>query len=115
MLEGIQEVTYFVPDLEAAWAWLVSLAGAELVTKLPGMIQGRVGRSVVTLHPADEKGAAGPGGQVVYWRVRDIHQAIADFEAQGATRYRGPIVGVDGPQVAQMQDPWGNLWGLIQD
>lgn len=114
MIKGIAEVTYFVPDIEASWQWLSDLTGAELLLRLDGMIQGRVGESVVTFHPADEKGPVGPGGQVVYWRVDRLDVVMSQFESRGARRYRGPIRGVDGPMIAQMQDPWGNLWGLIQ-
>ncbi|NMP24222.1 VOC family protein [Sulfobacillus harzensis] len=114
MLKRIAEVTYFVPDLDAAWAFLRDVANARLHFKALGLIQVEVGESLVSLHPADEKGSAGPGGQVAYWQVDNLNDAIQAFQDRGGHLYRGPIKGVDGPQVAQVQDPWGNLWGLLQ-
>ncbi len=114
MLKGIHEVTYFVPDVHAALQWLQSLTGAELLLQSPDLIQARIGPSLVTFHPADEKAPPGPGGQVAYWRVDDLESALAVFEERGGHRYRRLVVGPDGLAVAQVQDPWGNVWGLIQ-
>lgn len=114
MLEAVQEVTYFASNIEAYWEWIRTTTGAALLLREPHLIQCRIGEAAVTLHPADEKGHAGPGGQVAYWRVADIDAAVTRFEEYGARRYRGPIKGLDGPWVAQVQDPWGNIWGLIQ-
>ncbi|PSR20220.1 MAG: bleomycin resistance protein [Sulfobacillus acidophilus] len=114
MLEGLQEITYLVPDLDGYATWLQQVVGAREVRRFPGLIQCRIGTTLVTLHHADEKGPTGPGGQVAYWAVVDIQAAIAHFEQWGGRRYRGPIAGVDGPSVAQVQDPWGNVWGLWQ-
>lgn len=115
MLKGIREVTYFVPDVREAFDWLHALTGAELVFESPDLVQARVGSSVVTLHPADEKAPPGPCGQVAYWRVDNLESAIQAFEERGGHRYRRPIAGVDGASVAQVQDPWRNVWGLIQE
>lgn len=114
MLKGLAEVTYFVPDIEKAWAWLQEALAADLIVDLPGMIQARIGTSVITLHPADIKGQAGPGGQVAYWHVASVDDALRHFESHGGRRYRGPIHGVDGPRIAQVLDPFGNVWGLIE-
>ncbi len=114
MLERLQEITYFVPDVDAYAQWLEQVVGVAEVRRFEGLIQCRVGSTTITLHHADEKGRSGPGGQVAYWQVADIMSAIARFENGGGHRYRGPIQGIDGPYVAQVQDPWGNVWGLWQ-
>lgn len=115
VLERLQEITYFAPDIEAYSRWMVEAAGAQVVSRLPNFIQLTIGPNLVTLHPSDSKGPTGPGGQVAYWRVAEMDAALRHFEAHGASRFRGPIQGVDGPTVAQVRDPWGNVWGLFQE
>lgn len=114
MFERLQEITLFAPDINAYFAWLQEVVGARLALSLPGIIQCHIAGTLITLHPSDEKGSAGPGGQVAYWVIPDIEAAVSQFEHRGGRRYRGPIVGIDGPTVAQVQDPWGNVWGLWQ-
>ena len=115
VLERIREVTYFAPDIDAYGAWLTRVLGAREVLRYPDFIQLMIGSELVTLHPSDEKGQAGPGGQVVYWLVSDIAAVVTCFEHNGGRRFRGPVTGVDGPRVAQVQDPWGNVWGLVEE
>ncbi|MCY0898074.1 MAG: VOC family protein [Firmicutes bacterium] len=113
-LKGIGDVTLFAPDLEAYWAWLETALGAVLQQRYPHLIQGQIGTVSVTVHPADEKSPTGPGGQVVYWAVDDVNEAMQHLARHGARPYRGPVVGEEGARVAQLQDPWGNIWGLIE-
>ncbi len=114
MLKRVAEITYFVPDLKEYLDWLVRTLDARPTAIFDNLIQCRVGSTMVSIHPSDDKGEAGPGGQVAYWAVSDLNTAITRFEQNGARLFRGPLRGVDGPWVAQTQDPWGNVWGLIQ-
>lgn len=114
MLEKLREITYFAPDIDAYWIWLQAVLNAQLERRFDNLIQCRLGDMLVTLHPCDDKGPTGPGGQVAYWAVTNVEEAVSHFEKNGGYRFRGPIQGVDGPWVAQVQDPWGNVWGLCQ-
>ena len=67
---------------------------------------------MLELVPADEKVGAGASGSVVYWKVPDFDLALAQFQATGATLYRGPGDIEDGQRMCQVQDPWGNCIGL---
>ncbi len=111
---GPVEVTFFVPDVSAAASWYQEIFGAPhfksehfYTFKGPGIDVG--------IHTEDAK-AEGPGGrQVLYWRVSNLTQAISAMTAMGCHLYRAPIHGIDGPAVCQLEDPFGNVWGLWQE
>lgn len=109
------EITYYASDIQAYWNWLEQTFGVRQTLSHPDLVQGYLGVVRITVHPADTKGPVGPGGQVAYWRVPDLTVALARLEARGARRFRGPVVGVDGRSVAQVQDPVGNIWGLVAE
>ncbi|PSR34183.1 MAG: bleomycin resistance protein [Sulfobacillus benefaciens] len=111
MIGSPAEVTYFVPDLELAKVWYMALFGTPIFES-PEFCLFQGPGIQIGLHPADDKSPARSGGQVVYWAVRDLDQAREFMERIGCQRYRGPIIGVDGFRVCQMQDPFGNVWGL---
>ena len=67
---------------------------------------------MLELVAADEKVSSGASGSVVYWKVPDFDQALAHFQATGATLYRGPAAIEDGKRMCQLRDPWGNCVGL---
>lgn len=67
---------------------------------------------MLELVPADEKVSSGASGSVMYWKVPDFDQALAHFQAVGATLYRGPGEIEDGKRMCQVRDPWGNCIGL---
>ncbi|MCY0880023.1 MAG: hypothetical protein OWU84_13935 [Firmicutes bacterium] len=114
-IKGVGEVTLFAPDPEGYWTWLTTAMGAVLTRRSAHLIQGVIASVPVTVHPADAKSPAGPGAQVVYWLVENLEEVLAHLQAHGAHPYRGPIVGEDGVRVAQVQDPWGNVWGFLEE
>lgn len=114
-LLGVAEVTFFVPDVAAARAWLTGLLGTEPVFDHPQFVAFQAGDQLIGLHPDDEKTSSGVPGQVAYWHVPDLDIAVSHFQAHGCTLFRGPITGIDGPRVCQVRDPFGNVWGLTQE
>jgi predicted enzyme related to lactoylglutathione lyase len=112
--EGIAEVVVFVPDLDVARRWYEMLFGPPA-----GWFDGygwfQVAGYRVGLHAADAKTPAGTGGQVAYWRVDALAEALAVWIGAGARLHRGPVTGPDGISVAQVVDPFGNAWGLWEE
>lgn len=107
------EVTFFVCDVPAAVSWYQGIFGVPRFKSDhfctfdgPGIEVG--------IHAADAK-ATGPGRQVLYWRVSNLTEAISAMTAMGCLLYRDPIRGIDGPAVCQLQDPFGNVWGLREE
>jgi predicted enzyme related to lactoylglutathione lyase len=111
---GVAEVVLFVPDLEAARVWYRELLGSDVVAWHDGYGWFEVAGVRVGLHPADAKTPGGVGGVVPYWAVDSVDEAVRIFTAHGARLYRGPVTGVDGARVAQVQDPFGNVVGLVE-
>ena len=111
---GVEEVLFFVPDVQDAKQWYIDLLGAEPYFDDENYCAFKLGNSQIGLHPSDGNATSGVAGQVAYWRVTDIHKIIAYFESYGCHIYRDPIFGVDKAWVCQMIDPFGNVWGLIE-
>jgi len=61
---------------------------------------------------ADDKVSSGASGTVVYWQVDDLEASLVLLQNLGAKLYRGPMKVQDGETMCQVQDPWGNCWGL---
>ncbi|PSR25220.1 MAG: bleomycin resistance protein [Sulfobacillus thermosulfidooxidans] len=113
MLHAVDEVVFFVKDIEEVKRWIQNLLKCAVVFESPEYCSLLVGATKIGLHPRDEKNFGNGSGQVAYWRVHDMEQVISKFQDAGCRLYRGPIRGIDGPMVCQLQDPFGNLWGLV--
>lgn len=113
-LLGISEVLFFVPNVQEAKVWYIGLFGKQPLFDDENYCAFEVAGTTVGVHPVDDKTSSGVAGQVAYWHVADIHQAIARFESHGCRLFRGPILGVDKVWVCQLTDPFGNAWGLLQ-
>lgn len=111
---GVEEVLYFVPDVQTAKHWYGDLLGVEPYFDQEGYCAFRLANITVGLHPSDEKNSSGIAGQVTYWRVSDIQKTIAHFELNGCRKFRGPTFGVDRVWVCQIMDPFGDVWGLLE-
>ncbi len=111
---GIEEVLFFVANVESAKQWYSDLLGENPYFDEEGYVAFRLANVTIGLHPNDEKNKSGADGQVVYWRVSAIQKAIAHFEDHGCQKYREPIIGVDGVTVCQLIDPFGNVWGFVE-
>ena len=112
---GVDEVLFFVPDVQVAKRWYGELLGVEPYFDHEGYCTFRLANVTVGLHPSDEKkNSSRIAGQVTYWRVSDIQKTIAHFESHGCSKFRGPTFGVDQVWVCQVKDPFENVWGLVQ-
>jgi predicted enzyme related to lactoylglutathione lyase len=60
-------------------------------------------------------GVPGTAGSVAYWGVDDIEKDVARILGLGATVH-APVEDVgQGIRVAELQDPFGNILGLIEN
>lgn len=111
---GVEEVLFFVPDVSQAKSWFSEVLELCPTFDDPQYCAFQLGGITIGLHPSDAKTSSGVAGQVVYWRVANLQATIDHFVAHGCTLFRGPIVGIDGVHICQVQDPFGNVWGLIE-
>jgi predicted enzyme related to lactoylglutathione lyase len=115
MIKGLATVIYHVSDLDKAKAWYATAFGQQPYFDEPFYVGFNIGGYELGLNPDLSVAPPGPGGAIAYWRVPDITQAVAHFQASGAS-LRAPIQDVGGGiRVAEVSDPFGNLIGLIEN
>ena len=111
---GLRTVIYHVSDIDLATAWYTSVLGQEPYFAEPFYVGFNVGGFELGLDPSGES-PPGPGGTVAYWGVEDATAAHAELLARGA-RENTPVQDVGGGiKVATVLDPFGNVFGVIEN
>ena len=112
MLLGLRTVVYHVPDLAAAKAWYAGVVGHPPYFDEPFYVGFEVGGFELGL--IDNR-PPGPGGHVAYWGTADIAAERTRLIGLGATP-QGEVEDVGGGiKVAEFADPFGNVFGLIEN
>ena len=110
MINGLRTVKYPVADLDKAKAWFTEVFGAAPYFDQPFYVGFAIGGFELGLVP---DGAPGTAGSVVYWGVDDIEAEVARIVGLGASEHQAIQEVGEGIKVAELQDPFGNLLGLI--
>lgn len=112
MLLGLRTVVYPVPDIAAGKDWYTKAVGHAPYFDQPFYVGFAVGGFELGLIP---DGKPGPGGTMAYWGTADIDAEVARLIGIGATLPQ-PIQDVgDGIRTAELSDPFGNNFGVIQN
>jgi predicted enzyme related to lactoylglutathione lyase len=113
VIQSVAHVLMFVPSVRPAAEWYSSLLKlpATFIDDNFAAIEATSAR--LCFHLADSKVPAGRAGQVAYWRVDSLDDAMARFRSAGAVLYRGPLPIASGQGMCQFADPFGNLFGLV--
>ncbi|MFN1834958.1 VOC family protein [Balneola sp. MJW-20] len=112
MLKGLRTVAYPVKDLKKATMWYSGILGFGPYYEEDYYVGFNVGGYELGLLPEGEPAVA---GSVVYWAVDDIHDAWDRIILAGASPNE-EIMHVGGEvYVATVNDPFGNLLGIIQN
>jgi predicted enzyme related to lactoylglutathione lyase len=112
---GIRTVLYHAPDLDKAKAWYSTVLGIAPYFDQPFYVGFSVGGYELGLDPDAATTPGGSGGTVVYWGVSDAHAALGRLLSLGATERSG-VQEVGGDiKVATVLDPFGNIFGIIQN
>ena len=110
MLLGLRTAIYRTPDLAAGKLWYTKALGLAPYFDQPFYVGYNVGGYELGLMPDAAQSAAG-----VYWGVADITAAYARLLELGA-QPRSEITDVgEGIRVADLLDPWGNMFGIIEN
>lgn len=110
---GLRTVLYHAPDLERAKEWYSHVLGAGPYFDQPYYVGFSVGGYELGLDPNST--ASGAGGTVVYWGVADALGAFDRLISLGATA-RTDVQDVgEGIKVATVMDPFGNVFGIIEN
>lgn len=115
MLLGLRTVIYKVSDLERAKAWYSATFDIAPYFDESFYVGFNIGGFELGLDPSISKQGPGPGGALAYWGVPDLKALLAELTSKGVT-VRGKLQDVgDGILVASVEDPFGNLIGLIEN
>ena len=112
---GLRTVIYHVSDLAAAKAWYEKVLGAAPYFDQPYYVGFNVGGYELGLDPDPASGAPGRGGAVPYLGVTDAAAALERLRGLGAGLVSGVQDVGEGIRVAVVEDPEGNLLGIIEN
>lgn len=115
MMLGLRTVVYKTPDLTRAKAWYGDVFGIAPYFDEPFYVGFNVGGFELGLDPDIGAQTAGPGGSVAYWGVENLAHTMEHLAASDVVIV-APLQDVGGGiRVATIQDPFGNLIGLIEN
>jgi predicted enzyme related to lactoylglutathione lyase len=114
MIQGLRTVIYKVPDLEKAKAWYARALGFDPYFAEPFYVGFQVGGFELGLDP-DMSGVKPGGGVVAYWGVADAAAEHARLVGLGAASASAPQDVGGGIRVAAVKDPFGNVFGIIEN
>jgi hypothetical protein len=115
MLLGLRTAIYHTPDIAAGKLWYMKVLGFPPYFDQPFYVGFNVGGYELGLTPDGSKSAVG-----AYWGVKDITATHARLlELGAAPRTEIQDVGQDDQsnriRVADVLDPWGNVFGIIEN
>ena len=110
MLLGLRTAIYRTPDLAEGKRWYTKVLGLAPYFDQPFYVGFNVGGYELGLLPDATASTAG-----VYWGVADINSAHARLLELGA-QPRTDVTDVgDDIRAADVLDPWGNVFGIIEN
>ena len=112
MIQGLRTVIYPVTQLAEATDWYRQVLERAPYFDQPFYVGFEVGGFELGLIPDGQPGSA---GATAYWGTQDIEAEMARLSALGA-EVDAPVEDVGGGiRVATVRDPYGNLFGVIQN
>lgn len=112
MIHGLRTVTYPVGDLKAAAEWYTHVLGVAPYFNEAYYVGFTVGGFELGLIPDGEPGTA---GALAYWGTPDVAAELERLVTLGAT-IAAPLQDVgEGMRLGTVTDPFGNLFGVIEN
>src|SRR5205814_9551409 len=112
MIQGLRTVIYPAPDLARGKEWYRQVLGRDPYFDEPFYVGFSAGGFELGLIPDGEPGVS---GVQVYWGVPDAAAELARMTALGAEVHEAVQEAGGGIKVATVRDPFGNLFGLIEN
>ena len=114
MFKGLRTAIYQVSDIDKAKSWYAQAIGAPPYFDQPFYVGFNVGGFELGLQP-DAPASSPVENVVAYWGVDDAHAALDHLLALGASlKAKVQDVG-EGIKVATVRDPFGNVFGVIEN
>lgn len=114
MIQGLRTVVYHVDDLAEAKRWYASVLGHDPYFDEPFYVGFNVGGYELGLNPDTSKTTKG-GRAFAYWGVSDCKAAYQRLLDLGAAPHDPPQEVGGGIVVATVTDPFGNIFGVIEN
>src|SRR5947208_412227 len=112
---GLRTALYHAPDLDKAKSWYSRVLGIAPYFDQPFYVGFNVGGYELGLDPDSTMTPGGSGGTVAYWGVADAQAALERLLSLGATKRSGVQDVGESIKVATVFDPFGNIFGIIQN
>jgi predicted enzyme related to lactoylglutathione lyase len=100
------------PRLVAQWWAQLLNVQTDTVTDVDGFFWFLAGDMEYGFHRADDERNPRGGTPVVYLATNELNASMRRAIAMGATAHRGPLVISSERSIAQLVDPFGNVFGL---
>ena len=113
--QGLRTVIYHAPDLAKTKEWYAQALGIEPYFDQPFYVGFNVGGYELGLDPDPSSTPGGNGGAVAYWGVADAEGALRRLISLRAKERSGVQEVGEGIRVATVFDPFGNIFGIIEN
>ena len=114
MFQGLRTVIYHVDNLEQAKAWYTKALGIKPYFHQPFYVGFNVGGFELGLDP-DLSGISNGNNVVGYWGVMDASASYERMLELGAKKHSEVQEVGGGIRVATVTDPFGNIFGIIEN
>ena len=115
MFQGLRTAIYHVDDIERAKSWYSSILGIEPYFNEPFYVGFNVGGYELGLQPGENTPDDKAQGTVAYWGVSDAEVALNRMMKLGASKHEEVQDVGGGIKVATVKDPFGNIFGIIEN
>ena len=115
MFLGLRTAIYQVDDIEKAKAWYSEVLGVKPYFDQPFYVGFNVAGYELGLHPGGGNTPDKADGAVAYWGVANAEAAFDRIIELGATVHEAVQDVGGGIKVATVKDPFGNVFGIIEN
>ncbi|HWN10891.1 MAG TPA: VOC family protein [Pyrinomonadaceae bacterium] len=115
MFLGLRTAIYQVKDIDEAKAWYSSVLGFAPYFDEPFYVGFNVGGYELGLQPSEGDASQKSAGSVAYWGVDSAAAAVKHLIDKGATVQEELQDVGEGIKVATVKDPFGNVFGVIEN
>lgn len=115
MFLGLRTAIYHVNNIESAKSWYSAVLGFGPYFDQPFYVGFNVGGFELGLQPTEAESTTASEGVVAYWGVDDAESGMRHLLEQGATVHEKLQDVGGGIKVATVKDPFGNIFGVIEN
>ena len=115
MFLGLRTAIYHVSDIDRGKHWYSKVLGVQPYFDQPFYVGFNVGGYELGLQPGAATSAEKADGAAAYWGVEDAEAALKRMVELGATIHEALQDVGEGIKVATVKDPFGNIFGLIEN